>query len=145
MGGTRNRDIGILGEVVAAMQEVCRYEDMSEWSAGRMFNITRQLTGMPRGSKGAGGLDSAFASLEHAQERYARELEECISLLNRAEEILNGIENREMRNFVILMYVLKKPKADICRELNMSEWGFRQARKAVEQAIRMQDVKWNMK
>ncbi|MBQ8507204.1 MAG: hypothetical protein IJ466_07245 [Clostridia bacterium] len=140
MGRIRNRDIAVLEDVTAAMQEVCRYEDMSEWQGDRIFSITRMLTGMPCASGGAKGLDNSLSKLEAAQERYAGELEKCLRLLEKAESIINSIENREMRNFVVLMYVMKLPPAEVRRELNMSEWSFRQARQKVEQARSMRDV-----
>ena len=48
----RNRDIPVLADVLAIMQDVRMTEEQKAWQRDRLTNITPHLTGMP----GGGGL-----------------------------------------------------------------------------------------
>ena len=139
----RNRDIAILERVLYAMQEARHAEDASIFAQERMTGITRHITGMPRGNSGKAGFEDTYAAMEEAGERYAARLEDALALLKRAEDILNGMENENARTFAVMMYVMQESPQEIRSALNMSEWGFRQARRAMEQATRMKLVKWS--
>ena len=143
--GTRvvkNRDIQALADVLPVMQLVARAEEMTEWQRERMTNITQHLTGMPGGGGLPKGLDSQLVALEEAEDRWKQKLRDYTRALRRAERILNGIENLQMRAFVVMKYVMDVPDVEIRRELNLSEWAFSRARKAVEEAETMRDVVW---
>ena len=139
----KNRDIMILSRVLGAMQDVRHAEDASIYAQERMTAITRYMTGMPRGSGGKGGLDEAYAALEEARERYAAKLRKSLDLLDRAERILNGIEDESARCFAVMRYIYNMSAQEIRSELNLSEWGFKQACRAIEKASRMRNVRWS--
>jgi hypothetical protein len=137
----RNRDIPILAEVLSIMQLVNKTEEMRDWQRDRAVHITANLSGMPRGG-GMTGLDEAVAALDELDRQQAQECREYAQHLRRAQRILNGIESRTMRAFVMMKYVMDMRDADIRRELNMTRWGFDRARRSVEDAPDMAAVKW---
>lgn len=138
----KNRDLQTLADVLPTMQLVCRAEEMTLWQRERMTNITQHLTGMPGGGGSPKGLDSMLVSFESAAERWQQKLRDYTRALRRAERILNGIDSLEMRAFVVMKYVMDVPDTEIRRELNLSEWAFGRARKAVEEAPDMRSVVW---
>ena len=77
-----------------------------------------------------------------AAERWQQKIRDYTRALRRAERILNGIDSLEMRAFVVMKYVMDVPDTEIRRELNLSEWAFGRARKAVEEAPDMRSVVW---
>lgn len=139
----RNRDIPILARVLYAMQDARHAEDACAYAQDRMTGITRYLTGMPHGNSGKAGFENAYAALEGAGERYIARLEASLALLRKAEDILNGIKNEDARTFAVMLYIYGMSAEDIRSELNMSPWGFRQARRSMEQAERMRFVHWS--
>ena len=141
----RNRDIPVLVDVLATMQLVAESERRLDWQHDRMLSINQHISGMPGGGSLPKGLDEAFSMLEQVGETHERRIQEYVCELREAERILNGIESRTMRAFVIMRYVMSVPDAEIRRELNMTEWGFNRARKAVESAEDMASVIWREK
>lgn len=140
-----NRDIPVLCDILPVMQLVCATERNLDWQHDRMTAMSQHISGMPGGGTLPQGLDEAFARLYEAGEDHAKELMQYQKELREAEQILNGIENRSMRAFVVMKYVMDAPDTEIRRELNMTEWGFNRARKAVEEAENMASVVWREK
>ena len=58
----KNKDIPLLANIFNIMQDIRQIEERREWQAGRLYNITQHLTGMPGGGTPK-GLDEAFALL----------------------------------------------------------------------------------
>ena len=139
----RNKDIPILARVLCCMQDARHGEDACAFIEDRLTSITSRLTGMPRGNGGNSGLDEAYAKLEEAGERYAAKLEKALHMLDRAENILNSIENEDARTFAVMRYIYGMSAHEIRGELNMSEWGFKQACRAMERSSRMHSVRWS--
>ena len=100
------------------------------------------MTGMPIGGGNAPGLDGTLADVEELNRIYGDKLAECIKALKDAERILNGIESANMRTFVQMYYIDDISKAEIMRELNMTEWKFNSARQRIEEAESMKKVVW---
>lgn len=143
-GGTikvKNKDIPILANVFAVMQLVNRTEQTLNWQHDRLLNISQQLTGMPGGGV-LEGLDGVVSKLQEAGEAHNANVKQYLHELNRAERIINSIESRSMRAFVVMRYCMNMPDAEIRRELNMSEYGLNRAKKAVEEAKNMTSVVW---
>ena len=138
----RNRDIPVLCDVLPVMQLVCATEKRLDWQHDRMTATSQHISGMPGGGTLPQGLDEAFAKLYEAGEDHEKELLQYNKELRAAERILNGIESRTMRAFVVMKYVWDVADAEIRRELNMTEWGFNRARKAIEEAENMGAVVW---
>ena len=138
----RNRDIPILADVLPTMQLVNQTEQRLDWQHDRMLSISQHISGMPGGGSLPKGLEDAFAMLEEAGEAHESQLKQYLHELRTAERVLNGIESRTMRTFVVMKYVMDVPDAEIRRELNMTEWGFNRARKAIEEAENMAGVVW---
>lgn len=141
----KNRDIPLLARVLHVMQDVCSLEKRCEWTRDRMYNITQYLTGMPGGSGVPTGLDATFAAMDGIYEEHREQILAYMRELKRAERILNGIQSRTMRTFVVMLYVDGLPPEKVREELNLTEWGFRRARECIEQAPDMQSVKWREK
>ena len=139
----KNRDCILLHRVPYIMQDVCRLETRRQWQRDRMFGITAKLTGMPGGSGGVPtGFDAAYAALSELNEEQGQRVIEYCRELKRAERILNTIPSLSMRTFVVMRYIDDLPNAEIMRELNMTEWGFKRACDCIEQAEDMAHVKW---
>lgn len=136
-----NRDIPLLREVLSVMQSVYRTEQLQEWQRERMVKITASLSGMPGGG-GRKGLDDAVSVLDELQESQVRACKEYAHALRRAQRVLNGIESRNMRAFVMLKYVMGVTDAEIRRELNLTRRGFDRAVRAIQDAPDMASVKW---
>lgn len=137
----KNRDIPRLQKVVSLMQDIRVLEERRLWLRDRMTNITQHLSGMP-GSGELHGLDAAYAMLSELETEHQELVKAYVRELKAAENTINSIGNPAMRTFVTLMYVLDMEPRDVKAELNMTEWGFRRARKAVEQATGMDMVVW---
>lgn len=137
-----NRDIPLLSEILYIMQDVCQIEQRRDWQHDRMYNITQHLTGMPRGGGLPNGLDETFAMLSEIDEEHEARCKEYVRQLRRAEKILNSIESRTMRTFVVMKYIMDVPDVNIREELNMTRRGFDRALRAIEGAPSMAAVKW---
>lgn len=139
----RNRDIPLLSEVLYIMQAICQIEQQRSWQHDRMTNITQHLSWMPKGGGLPKGLDDAFALLSEIDEEHEARCREYVCQLREAQKILNGIESRTMRTFVMMKYVMNVSDANIREELNMTRRGFDRARRCVEEAPCMAAVKWH--
>jgi len=138
----KNRDIPLLSRVLYVMQDVCSLETRQEWQRERMYNITQKITGMP-GAKGQpNGFDAAYAALDELCDEQRGRIAAYMRELKTAEKIINSIESRTMRTFVVMMYVDEIPSTVIQKELNMTRRGFENARNAIEQAEDMASVVW---
>ena len=138
----QNRDIPLLTKIFYILKEAESVERRGEWTYERLFNITRRMTGMPTGGGNAPGMDGTLAEVEELNRIYGERLQECVHALKEAERILNSIESSTMRTFVQMYYIDDISKAEIMRELNMTEWKFNQARERIEQAESMEKVAW---
>lgn len=141
----KNRDIPLLSRVLFVMQDVCSLEKRCVWQRDRMFHITQNLTGIPGGNGIPTGFDTAFAAIDGINEEHREKIAAYIRELKEAERIINSIPSRTMRTFVVMMYVDCLPPEKVRAELNLTEWGMRRARDAVEQAPDMQSVVWREK
>lgn len=139
----RNRDIIVLSKVRYIMQEVCRIEDLRQWEQERAYNITQHLTGMPGGGGVPRGLESLFEKLSELEERHLEKCRQYVATLTEAEAILNGIQSDGMRAFVLLKYVLDFSGKQVMRELNMTDYAYRSARRCVEGARSMRSAAWS--
>ena len=141
----RNQDIPLLTQIFYILKEAESVERRGEWTYERLFNITRRMTGMPIGGGNAPGMDGTLAEVEELNRIYGDRLQECVKTLKDAERILNGIESQTMRTFVQMYYIDDISKAEIMRELNMTEWKFNKARENIENAENMKKVVWKEK
>ncbi len=141
----KNKDILLLADVLPIMQEVCAIEERRDWQRDRLSNITQHLTWTPGAHGPSRGMDDAFAMLSEIDEEHEEKCREYTRLLKKAQKILNGIESRSMRTFVLMKYVMDRPNTEICDELNMGRKGFERAKRSIEEADCMTAVKWKEK
>ncbi len=138
----KNRDILLLSRVLYTMQEVNSLEKRRVWQKEKLFSMTQNLSGMPSGKGPAKGFDTAYAAIDGLTEEQRKKLLAYTRELEEAEKIINGIQSRTMRTFVLLMYVDGLSPDKVREELHMTEWGFRRARDCVEKAPDMESVVW---
>lgn len=138
----KNRDIPILSRVIYAMQDARMIERRIDWQEDQLGNISVNMSGMPKGSGPASGFDATYAALDCLCEQHKERLAQYMRELKEAERIINSIENPKMRTFVVMMYVEELPGAVVRKELNMTEYAFNKAKRAVEQAESMKAVVW---
>ena len=137
-----NRDIKLLQEVSSIMALADETEQRMNWEHDKIMNITPHLTGMPGGGGLPKGIDDALCSLHDAEQAHMFSLRRYTRAIRRADEIVHGIENAEMRAFVVMRYLKGMTDVAVRRELKMSEYALKAARECVESAERMDDVKW---
>lgn len=140
-----NRDIAVLGEVMALMHEVKRLENQLLTQRESMFHITQKLNDMPTGKGMHRGIDDLLARYNELELRLLDTQTEHMDKLKQQQRIIDGIESVRMRAFVCMVYVENCSKADVMRELQMSDWQYRSARDSVEQASSMRTVVWREK
>lgn len=138
----KNRDILLLSRVLCTMRDISSLERRRVWQRERLFSVTQNITGMPGGEGPAKGFDEIYAAIDGLNEEQQTKLLAYTRELGEAERIINGIQSRSMRTFVMMMYVDAIPPDKVREELNMTEWGFRKARDSVERAPDMQSVVW---
>lgn len=138
-----NRDIPVLTRIWYTMQDIVSLEKRGDWQRERMFSVTKRLRGMPGGGGLPSGIDAALCELDELNHEYGEKLRAYVSELKTAERILNSIESATMRTFVRMYYVDNIGKAEIIRELGVTEYGFARARRCVEQAPDMAHVRWH--
>lgn len=138
----RNRDIPALSAVLAIMQDVVQTERLRLWQRERMTSLSQHLSGMPGGSGEPRGLDADFAMVAELEAEHREKCRQYVHELRQAERIVNRIESRTMRTFVVMRYILNIPNREIIRQLNMTRWGFERARKSIEEAEDMAHVVW---
>lgn len=144
----KNRDIIAMQNIMAMMQECVSLEKRARFCEDKMHSLTRPLTGMP-GRKGGtpSGFEAAYANMDDMRHRYREKADELMAELKRLESIINAIPFETMRAFVMMMYIDQLPNVTVRNELNMTEYGFQRAKRAVEEAENMQDAarKWKEK
>ena len=138
----KNRDLDALEGIFDTLNEAVSMEKRSEWTYDRLYVITRRMTGMPISGGNAPGMDGILAEVEDLCQIYSDKLKQSAKALKKAEKILNGIEHQRMRVFVQMLYIDKVPKAEIMREMDMTEYSFNKCREKVEQAENMRTAIW---
>ena len=116
----RNRDIPLLQNVYAMMQEIVSLEHRRMWQRERMNNITQHLTGMPGSGGTPKGIDEAFAAISELEEEHKNLVKQYARELKRAERIINAIESGSMRAFVSMMYLDNIPGNEVRQKLNLT-------------------------
>lgn len=142
-GRIRNADIPALRRVLPIMREVENKENMMEWQRERLMNATKRITGMPGGGGGPSSLDEPYARLSELANENEAQIREYMDSLKKAEEILNTIPCDYLKTFVQLKYVMRVPRAEIMRDLNLTEWTYRNLSHAVEDAPDMAHTIWS--
>lgn len=140
----KNRDIPVLEGIIAVMADISSLENRMQWIRERQTNITAHLSWTHGGGK-ITGLDESFAELSDIEEKYQKAIKRYTKETRKVERIVNGIQNRNMRAFVRLMYVDGKTNTEVIENLCMTRRGFENARDAVESADCMDTVIWTDK
>ena len=137
-----NRDIRVLAGVSAAMSEIELLEEQMEWERSRLSCLSRYPSGMPTASRTHDGLDRAYSIIDGLERDHAESCAQYRRRIRAAERILSGIESDTLRAFVKMRYVFGVPDTKIRESLNLTRRGFERAKKAVEEAPSMREVKW---
>ena len=140
--GIRNRDIPLLTRIFYIMQDIMSLQRRSDFQNDLLFSTTKRLTGMPGGGGLPHGFDVIIGELEEMNRDYGDKINDYVRDLRKAEKIINGIPNGAMRTFVRLYYVDQIEKADVMRKMEMTEYQFEKARKAIEDAESMRKAEW---
>lgn len=138
----RNKDIILLSHILYMIQDVSLTEQKRQWMQDRLFAMSQHITGMPGGGGQTTGLEEPLAAIGELEEKYAKECRDYLRDLSRAEQILNHIQSRSMRTFVMMRYVFGIGNNEIMKRLNVKRRRFEQACKAIEQAPDMEHVVW---
>lgn len=140
--GIRNRDVLLLTRIFYIMADIRSLQRRCEFHTEQLFSTTKRLTGMPGGGGLPHGFDSIIGELEEMNRDYIERINEYCRDLMRAEKTLNNIPHETMRTFVRMVYVDQLAQAEVLRELEMSEYQFDKARRAIEEAESMRKVDW---
>jgi hypothetical protein len=136
----KNADLDAVSRVIYLMQDIRMLEERRDWTRERLHRLTKGLSGMPRGGGGPQGMDDTFAKLSELDDKHREKLRRCTLELTLAEGRINAIPDPRMRTFVTMVYLMHTGKDQVMRELNLTEWGYRQAKEAVENAASMEKV-----
>lgn len=136
-----NTDIPLIQEVHYLKMDIISLEEKRKWERKRMENITQHISASPGGGTGR-GMDEAMAAISELEERHKALIKQYTIALRRAEKIISRIQSHQMRTFVTMMYLDNIPDGAVQSVLHMSRWSFENARKAVEDAKSMEEVKW---
>ena len=140
--GIKNRDIPLLTRIFYIMQDIRSLQRRSEFHNEQLYSTTKRLTGMPGGGGLPHGFDAIIGELEELNGDYSEKIREYVTDLRKAEKILNNITSQTMRTFVRMFYVDQIEKAEIIRDLEMTEYQFDKCRKAIEDAESMRKTDW---
>lgn len=138
----QNSDILLLADVYAIMQEIQQIEQLRKWQQSRMDGISQHLTWTPASGGSGKRMEDAFARLSEIDEEHEERCKEYAEQIREAQAVLDGIQSENMRAFVVMKYVMNVQDAVIRKELNMTRYGFNQARQNIESASSMKEVKW---
>ena len=97
---------------------------------------------MPGGGGLPHGFDSIIGELEELNQYYGEKISEYVKELRKAENILNSIQDQNMKTFVRMFYVDQFAQAEVIRALEMTDYQFERARKLIEDAECMRKVDW---
>ena len=134
----KNKDVLLLARVLYTMQDVSSMEHLRLWQQDRLWNITQKITGMPGGHGESSGLEKHFSEIAEMEEQYTEACAEYVRELKRAEEILNSIESRTMRSFVLARYVLGMQNSKIMAQLSIRNDRFDYLCRLIENAPDME-------
>lgn len=137
-----NRDIPLLTRIFYIMQDIRSLQHRSDFQADQLTSTTKRLTGMPGGGGLPHGFDAIIGELEELNSYYGEKIEEYVKELRKAENILNGIRDQNMRTFVRMFYVDQLAQTEVIRELEMTDYQFERARRLIEEAECMRKVDW---
>lgn len=129
---TRN-EIQLLQDILPIMQRIRQLEMQAEWEHDRMTNITAHLS--PDKGSGHGNalnMDDIFARIDALQGRHRALMGVYEKKMRRAEAVINGIGNERDRAFAVMVYVEGFAAADVKKELNLSDWDYRQTKQRLE-------------
>ena len=128
-------------EVLSTMQEIRRLEERKQWVGDRLINVTQHLS-WTAGGGGKHDFGDGYADLQEVEAEIDAKLSEYRQRLAKAEAVLNGIADLNMRTFVAMLYVEKFTSKRVMTELNMSRRTFDNARRAIENAPDMARAQW---
>lgn len=128
-------------EVLSIMQEIRRLEERKQWVGDRLINVTQHLS-WTAGGGGKHDFGDGYADLQEVEAEIDAKLSEYRQRLAKAEAVLNGIADLNMRTFVAMLYVEKFTSKRVMTELNMSRRTFENARRAIENAPDMARAQW---
>lgn len=140
--GIRNRDIPLLTRIFYIMQDIRSLQRRSEFHNEQLYSTTKRLTGMPGGGGLPHGFDTIIGELEEMNKTYGEQITDYMKQLRKAENILNSIREPKMKTFVRMFYVDQIAQAEVMRELELTEYQFDKARKAIEDAESMAKAEW---
>lgn len=139
-----NTDIIMLNNIWCTMCDITNLEERRAWQEGRLYHITQQISN-GHGGGSPKGMDETFAELAGLDAEHEEACKIYVADMQEAQKILDNIKNPKMKTFVVMMYVMNRPYSEIRQELNMTRRSFDAAKKAVEEAPCMKEVKWKEK
>lgn len=141
-GTTRNKDLVLIRKIRPLQAEIEALEDREKWERARMAKLTQQISPMPRGGGGGRGMDDALEALEEIQERHRLLIAAYRRQVIRAERVLAGMESEELRALVRLKYMEGLPDSTVRLRLGISRFHFEAAVREMEEAERLEFMKW---
>lgn len=138
----KNKDIPLLEGLMAIMIEVPLIEQKWLWNQERKYHITQNMSQAPGASNNASKIESILASMDTLDEKHQKRMEEYTGKMEKAQDILNGIKEPIVRTFAVMKYIMNMPETQIRAQLALTEWRYKQLKKAVENAPCMCRVRW---
>lgn len=138
----KNRDIPLLQSILGVMQRIRQLEMKAEWEHDRMIKVTSHLS-LVRGSGHDIGdmMDDVLAKVDAIEQEHREELKAYVDKMREADRIVNeDITDDKLRAFVEMAYIDGMSAGEVKKELNLSEWEYRQTKEKIENAGCMKEV-----
>lgn len=138
----KNKDIPLLEEIMAIMIEAPLIEHKWQWNQDRKYHITQNVSQAPGAANNASKIESILASMDSLNAKHLKKMEEYTGKMEKAQGILNGIKEPTIRTFAVMKYIMGQSETQIRAQLALTEWRYKQLKKAVENAPCMCKVRW---
>lgn len=140
--GVRNADILVLSKVRYYMAQIESLEERTSWQRLRLKRMTQQFSAAPGGGGSKRGMDEGIAQISELESKHELLLKAYARQVKKAEAALCHIESEQLRAMVRLLYMDGLPDSMVQNHLRMSRHTFEKARRAVEEASSMAEVRW---
>lgn len=138
----RNGDIPAMSKVRYYMAQIESLEERTSWQRLRLKRTTQQFSTAPGGGGSKRGMDEGIAQIAELESKHEMLLKAYSRQVKKAEAALCHIESEQLRAMVRLLYMDGLPDSMVQGHLKMSRHTFEKARRAVEEAPSMAEVKW---
>ena len=142
-----NRDLAIIAEQVAAMERIEQIQTAIEFQRDKAQDITQKYDRVGGGKSGGvpHGLEGLVAELDELRRREVAAIERYTAAALAAEEVIEGINNPQMKRFVTWYYVRGVKIRVIAAVMHVSERHLYNLRERLERARTINECEFSLR